>query len=489
MVKKEMHLDQELVGTRSLIQSFQGFNSKVLVLSIGLLLSCFIQRNGIAQELNYEVQQGAQLYTQFCASCHGAKVQAFTEKVEWQHGTSSSQIYASISEGYVDLGMPQWGSALTEPQINSLVAYLEYGFEVASKYEFKKTNPNTVFTSTDFEFKLELVTNQVESAWGMDWLPEGDLLVTDKIGDMMRISSDGVKYEIENVPKVNDAGQGGLLDVELHPNYKENGWLYLSYSAQKKGKTTTAVSRYKLVDDELIDEQLIFEGLPYSGTHHHYGCRLEFDQSGYLFVTIGDRGARDENPQDLSVFPGKVHRLNDDGTIPNDNPFVQEPNAIPSIFSYGHRNPQGMAIHPTTGAVWTHEHGPRGGDELNVVQSGKNYGWPVISYGINYDGSVFTGLTAKEGMQQPFHYWVPSIAPCGMTFVTSDRYPGWQGHLLIGSLKFENVNLCKMGKDEVVSEEILMKGVGRVRNIKEGPDGFLYVALEEPGAIYKIVPQ
>ena len=282
---------------------------------------------------------------------------------------------------------------------------------------------------------------------------------------------------------VNGGGQGGLLDIALHPDYDENGWLYLSYSISKEENdetlNTTAVSRYQLKDNSLAEEQLIFEGLPYTKTRHHYGSRLVFDNEGYLFITIGDRGARDVNPQELDLFPGKVHRVHDDGKIPEDNPFVDRANAVKSIYSYGHRNPQGMAKHPETGELWAHEHGPRGGDELNRIKKGGNFGWPIYSYGINYDGTVFTGQTSAEGFEDPVHYWVPSIAPSGMDFVTSDTYPGWKGHLLLGSLKFQYLNLCKLDGNQVVSEEILMKGVGRLRNVKQAPDGFIYVAVEE----------
>jgi len=206
-----------------------------------------------------------------------------------------------------------------------------------------------------------------------------------------------------------------------------------------------------------------------------------------LYISSGDRGNRDVNPQRLDRDAGKIHRINSDGSIPEDNPFVDQKNANPSIYSYGHRNPQGMAMHPVTGDIWTHEHGPKGGDEINIIQASANYGWPVVSYGVNYSGSSFTDLTEKEGMQQPAWYWVPSIAPSGMTFVTSDVYPDWKGKVIVGSLKFAYLVALELNGDKVLSQEILFPGIGRVRNVKQGADGYIYVATDGAG-IFKIVP-
>ena len=215
---------------------------------------------------------------------------------------------------------------------------------------------------------------------------------------------------------------------------------------------------------------------------------MAFDPEGYLYFSVGDRGNRDENPQNLDNHCGKVHRLNADGSIPDDNPFVNQEGAMPSIYSYGHRNPQGLAIHPTTGKVWTHEHGPRGGDEVNVIRKGDNYGWPVISYGLNYDGTTFTQKTEQEGMEQPLHYWVPSIAPCGAAFVTGDRYPDWTGDFLVGSLRYEYLNRCQIENESITDEELLMENLGRLRSVAMGPDGYIYVGVEEPGAVYRLTP-
>ena len=246
--------------------------------------------------------------------------------------------------------------------------------------------------------------------------------------------------------------------------------------------------RAKLTGTTLSDQTVIFEALPYSKTRHHYGSRLVFDNKGYLFVSVGERGNEKENPQDLSRDLGKIHRIYDDGRVPEDNPFVKTPGARPTIYSYGHRNPQGMYKNPTTGEIWANEHGPRGGDELNLIKKGANYGWPVISYGINYDGKPITALSAKEGMEQPVAYWIPSIAPSGMATVDGSKYPAWKNNLMVGSLRFQYLNRCVMNGNKVVKQEQLLKNIGRVRNIETGPDGYLYVSVESPGFVYRLQP-
>ncbi len=433
-------------------------------------------------------------FKEYCSSCHGALMQAFVDR-KWKYGSKPDQLYKSISEGIGDseAGMPSFGAALSEDEINELVEYIRWGIQNVNSYEFEnEVDEDQIYTTEQFRFKLEKIADDLESPWGIAFLPNGDMLVTDKAGELWLIKEDKTKIEISGVPEVLYKGQGGLLDVELHPDFKSNDWVYLSYSKPKNEAgevvSTTAVSRYKLTGNRLSQGETIFEALPYSSKSHHFGSRLEFDNEGYLFITVGDRGSRDVNPQDLSLFPGKVHRIFDDGRIPEDNPFYNKKGAVKSIYSYGHRNQQGMVKNPQTGEMWTHEHGPRGGDEINIIKKGLNYGWPVISYGINYDGSIFTNLTEKEGMHQPLIQWTPSIAPCGMDFVESDRYPGWQGNLLVGSLRYRYINLCRVQGDKITSQEILLENIGRVRQVKESPKGFIYVAVEDPGIVYKIVP-
>ncbi|TCK66690.1 glucose/arabinose dehydrogenase [Winogradskyella wandonensis] len=342
--------------------------------------------------------------------------------------------------------------------------------------------------ATNVNYKAETVVPDLSIPWGFVFLPDGAILVTEKTGELIHFK-EGKKTQIEGLPEVYVRGQGGLLDIELHPDYSSNGWIYITHaSTDGEGDGgNTALIRAKLEGNKLTNVERLYKAGPNSKRGQHFGSRIEFDNDGYLYFSIGDRGNRDENPQDITRDCGKIYRLNDDGSIPKDNPFVDTENAKTAIFSYGHRNPQGMAKHPTTGKIWVNEHGPKGGDEINIVQKGKNFGWPVISYGVNYSGTRFTDITAKEGMEQPLFYWVPSIAPSGMAFVTSDKYPDWNGNVLVGSLKFEYLERLVLENNKVVKREKLLEGMGRVRDVHEGPDGFIYVAIENKG-IVKIVP-
>jgi glucose/arabinose dehydrogenase len=251
---------------------------------------------------------------------------------------------------------------------------------------------------------------------------------------------------------------------------------------------TTAITRAVLKGNTLTQKKDIFEAQPWSRTRHHYGSRFAWGKDGYLYFSVGERGNEKENPQDLKRDLGKVHRIKDDGSIPSDNPFINTPGAMPSVYSYGHRNPQGMAIHPRTGDLWSNEHGPRGGDEINIVSKGKNYGWPIASYGINYNGTVITKTSLLTGIEPPLLYWIPSIAPSGMAFVTGKRYKEWKDAVLIGSLRFKYLNLCRLDGNKVIKEEILLKNIGRVRDVRMAPDGFIYVAVEKPGAVFRLLP-
>lgn len=342
--------------------------------------------------------------------------------------------------------------------------------------------------ATNINYTTEVVVPELNIPWGMAFLPDGSMLVTEKTGELIHFK-DGKKTEIQGLPDIYLRGQGGLLDIELHPDYASNGWIYISHaSADGEGEGgNTAIMRAKLNGNTLTNVERLYKAGPNSKRGQHFGSRIEFDNEGYLYFSVGDRGNRDVNPQDITRDCGKIYRLNADGSIPKDNPFVDTPNAKTAIYSYGHRNPQGMVKHPETGKIWVHEHGPRGGDEINIVQKGKNFGWPKISYGINYSGTVFTEDTTLPGMEQPLFYWVPSIAPSGMTFITSDVYPNWKGNLLAGSLKFEYVERLVLKNNKVVKREKLLEGMGRVRNVRQGPDGYIYVALEGVG-IVKIVP-
>ncbi len=364
--------------------------------------------------------------------------------------------------------------------IFSLVSYTISAQQTPSKVIAK--------TPDKINYKTEVVVPELDIPWGMEFLPDGSILITEKTGTLILFKNDK-KTEIAGLPEIYVRGQGGFLDIKLHPNYKDNGWLYFTF-ASPKGEGTggnTALMRAKIKNDSLVEKQLLYKAGINTKKGQHFGSRIEFDSDGYLYFSIGDRGNRDVNPQDITRDCGKIYRLKDDGSIPQDNPFVNTPNAKKAIFSYGHRNPQGMILHPKTGKLWVHEHGPKGGDEINIIEKGKNYGWPVISYGINYSGTPFTDITKKEGMEQPLFYWVPSIAPSGMTFITSKKYPDWEKSLLVGSLKFEYLERLIIKKNKVIKREKLFEGLGRFRTVKQAPDGYLYAAIEGKG-IVKIVP-
>lgn len=334
----------------------------------------------------------------------------------------------------------------------------------------------------------ELLVDGLVNPWGMAFLPDGRILVTEKHGEIRIIENEKLlAATIAGVPEVAELGQGGLLDIELHPEFRENNWLYLTYAHAGDSGSNTSVMRATLRGSELTEHRVLYRGTPDTEREQHFGSRIVFDNDGYLYFSIGDRGDREANPQDISRDGGKIYRLKDDGTVPASNPFIGLPRAIPAIYSFGHRNPQGLALQPETGLIWEHEHGPQGGDEINIIRSGANYGWPEITYGVNYGGVPITSATSREGMEQPVQFWTPSIAPCGMTFIVGTRYPGWQGDLLVGSLKFGHLVRVDVEGEEIVKQEVVAAGIGRVRNVKESPAGVIYVAIEGTG-LYRLIP-
>lgn len=432
------------------------------------------------------------IYDRYCSSCHGEKVEAFVDR-KWKHGNTKAEIMTSISEGYIDNGMPIWRSTIQPEEIEKLADLIVTSLSTVNQYDFAEIEKTDTYKSKGITVKLETVAEGLEVPWGMASLPSGDLLIADRNGDLWKVASDKSKVKISGTPDVLYVGQGGLFEVKLDPNYSENSWIYLTYAKHKKetGRvmSTTALVRGKLSGNTFVQKEEIFEALPYFPTRHHYGARMVFDNDGYLFVSVGDRGVREKNPQSLENHAGKIHRIRADGSIPEDNPFYNTENAVKSIWSYGHRNPQGLDYDKATGTLWEHEHGPRGGDELNIIKKGENFGWPVISYGINYDATTFTDITEKEGMTQPELYWLPSIAPCGMSFVTSDKYGPWQGDLLAGSLRFDYLNRVDLKDGTVKDQEKLLINIGRLRNVVQADDGFIYIGVEDPGVVYRLIPQ
>jgi aldose sugar dehydrogenase len=346
---------------------------------------------------------------------------------------------------------------------------------------------------TDEEsFRVVTVVERLEHPWGLAFLPDGRMLVTERAGRLRIVGRDGklVSQPVAGLPKIEEYGQGGLLDVALHPRFAENGLVYLSFAERGDGGYGTAVLRGRLADGTLENVEVIYRQQPKSRGGRHFGSRLVFDRAGFLYVTQGDRGEQEraQVPGDLA---GKVVRLHDDGRVPKDNPFVARAGVRPEIFTLGNRNVQGAALHPVTGELWTHEHGPQGGDEVNVLRAGANYGWPVITYGVNYGiGTKIGEGTSKPGLAQPVRYWVPSIAPSGMAFYTGDRFTRWKGDLFVGALRDQLLVRLRLDGERVVKEERMLQGtLGRIRDVRQGPDGYLYLLVDSSsGAIVRLEP-
>ena len=338
-------------------------------------------------------------------------------------------------------------------------------------------------------FQVETYADGFEIPWGMAFLPDNRMMVTDRIGDLWIVEKDGKdKLKVSGeIPNVRSKGQGGMLDVAVHPDFNTNSYIYLSYSDYSENKSHTSLIRAKLVNNSLVNSQIIFrpEEKFFTKRSLHFGSRIIFDDKGFIFFCIGDRGVRDL-AQNLDMPNGKMYRIRDDGTIPIDNPFYYTKGAIKSIWSYGHRNPQGLAIHPSTRQLWEAEHGPRGGDEVNIILRGHNYGWPVITYGKNYSGTIISKLTHHEGMDQPVFHWTPSIAVCGIAFYDGSQFPEWKNNLLATSLKYERLHRVELDGMNMVKDEIIFEAESRVRDVEVGPDGIIYVALEDPGRIVKL---
>ena len=373
---------------------------------------------------------------------------------------------------------------------------MEEGAEIEeSAEEVRSDEFEPIFQRTQYEdIRIERVVGGLERPWAVEFLPDGRFLVTERPG-RLNIVEDGVATVVDGLPEVTSRGQGGLMEVSLHPDYANNGWIYLTYSKQNEEENTAVVViRGRLDGNNLVDVEEIFEQNRYSSPGRHYGSRIAWDSRGYMFVSIGDRGADPPRAQDLSDHAGTLLRMYDDGSVPSDNPFVGEENVAPEIYSYGHRNIQGLVIDPETDEIWATEHGPRGGDELNYIEPGKNYGWPDASLGRNYgdEREFHAGTVARsiEGMVDPVYEFLPTHAPSGLAMVTSDQFPSWKGNLLAGGLRPERIRRLLIMDIEVIhDEELLTYEIGRIRDVKEGPDGFIYVVTDQdPGGLYVIKP-
>lgn len=446
-------------------------------------------------------QQAETIYRQQCASCHGMRfqggnAQSLVDGI-WQYGAGPEAIASNIREGIDDLGMPDYGGTLSEEQIKSLVDFLLESEKKA--IEQRNRIPDTL-TTLDYDIQVEIFAEGLEVPWSLAFLDENTALVTERPGRLRIIENGKLDPDpVQGTPEVVAEGQGGLLAVAFDPDYREEGnqWIYLAYShgldPEPNGRRSGAMTRLvrgRINGSSWTDEEVIFEAPheTYRTTRHHYGTRIVFDKDKLLYFAIGERGhARDA--QDLTKPNGKIHRIHRDGTIPKDNPFRLKKDIMDSIYAYGVRNPQGLAFHPVTDQLWEAEHGPKGGDEINLIQPGKNYGWPVITYGINYNDTPITDIVRKEGMEQPVWYWRPSTALCAIDFYDGNLFPRWKNKLLAGALKYEDVRLLDVEKDRVMHEEIILKGAGRVRDVVCGPDGAIYVVLNDPGTILRLTPK
>lgn len=356
-----------------------------------------------------------------------------------------------------------------------------------------------VVKSEVHNFRVETIASGLANPWGMVLLPDGRILVTERIG-RLRVIENGqlLPDAVRGIPEVWARGQGGLLDIALHPDYAQNGWIYLAYSKPLGEGALTEVVRGRLKDGAWVDPEVIFAPPESEATTRpvHFGCRIVFDGKGYVYFSIGDRGDKltpENNAQRLDNVKGKVHRLHDDGRVPEDNPFVGRAGAAASIWSYGNRNAQGLAFQPGTQLLWETEHGPRGGDELNIIRKGFNYGWPVVSFGINYNGQVFTEQTQAPGFEPPVIHWTPSIAVCGIAFYTGDRFPKWKGNLFAAALAQQQLVRVVIDAEKVTHQEVLLKGSGRIRDVRSPGDGHLYLVYDEAreggGSVVRLVPE
>jgi glucose/arabinose dehydrogenase len=460
------------------------------------------------------------LFTDKCAGCHGmsllgGRVPSLFD-AKWNYANDDESITRIIHDGIEGTEMEPFAGSLTDQQIWQLVSYIRMqGAVLQAKPTYVPDPDGQIIKSENQTFKVEVVARGIETPWGLAFLPDGRLLITERPGrlrivDKGRLLPEGVK----GLPKVWEKQDGGMFDVEVHPNYKKNGWIYLSYSetlpgyvappppppgseppppppgAQGRGlgrggppdpPSMTVIIRGKVnKQNEWVDQQVLFRAKPewYSSTNAHYGSRFIFDKQGHLFYTLGEKNNM-TNAQDLTNPLGKIHRVNDDGSVPKDNPFVNTPGAIPTIWSYGHRNPQGLAWDPVTGKLWESEHGPQGGDEINIIEKGHNYGWGVITMGVQ------PGITerAHEGMEQPVVYYTPTIAPSGMVFYAGNKYAEWKNNLFVSALGGQQLRRLEIDGDKVTHQEQVFNQFGRVHDVVVGPDGYLYVTLQLPGAV------
>ena len=447
----------------------------------------------IAHAQDQDIDPNA-LYQQHCAQCHGVNLEGGNAQSMlngiWLHGEGMGYVSRNIKHGITYLGMPAYENVLSDPEIRAITGFILSAERAAG---VEKPPPPESGQSLDYEFKVDVWVEDVEIPWDIAWLDDSTALITERPGGV-RVVKDGVLLPdpIANTPEVLHEGQGGMMAVAVDPEYDENGWVYLGYThaladGDRRPNAMTKIVRGKIENHAWTNEEVVFEAPheTYLSGRIHYGVRIVFDEAGYLYFAIGERGMQ-HHAQELERPNGKVHRVHRDGRIPEDNPFVGVDGAIKSIYSYGNRNPQGLSFDPNTGLLWSAEHGPMGGDELNVIRSGRNYGWPEITYGRNYNGTLVSDETHRDGMEQPAWYWNPSTAVCGIAFYEGEQFPLWEGKLLVSALRNEQVSLVSVYEDRVIHEEIILRAIGRVRHAAPGPDGAVYVLTNSPDQVLRV---
>ncbi len=436
------------------------------------------------------------IVAELCGTCHGATLTGIPAPNlldwYWIHGGRDEQVLRSIRDGWPEAGMPAFRGVLTEEEIQGMLGYIHRQAEAYGRGEIKLPVPpaELIVRSERHVFRLETWVDGLQAPWGLAFLPDGKLLVTERPGRLRVIANGKLDpTPIGGLPEIFARQDGGLLDVAVHPDYAKNGWVYLAYVERGAEPQTsmTVVIRGRIRDGAWADQETLFRAEQKHYTPRdtsHYGCRFLFDGRGHLFFTLGDRG-RPEDAQDLASPLGKIHRILDDGRIPADNPFANRAGALGSVWSYGHRHVQGMAYHPVTGRLWATEHGPTGGDEINVIAAGHNYGWPVVSAGTD---SVRKFAASQAGMDAPLATWTPSLAPSGISYFTGDKFPRWKNSLLVAGLGGQEIRRIESDGDRVTHQETLFREYGRVRHVVTGPDGLLYVLFDGPYRIARIVP-
>jgi len=450
-------------------------------------------------------RSGKEVYDQLCAACHGVNMEggqagSFIDGV-WNYGSGPSYHRRNIAFGIVGTPMVPWSTVLTDPEI---VAVVEYILAVEAELKIEPPPPPDRFDTEHYRLKIDVLAEGLNQPWGIAFLDERTAVFTEHQGNLrLLVDQQVVDQPIANTPQAMIQPNGdrkGYLDIAADPNYAENGWIYLVYAHEAENlveneeikRSMVRVVRGRIKDMEWLDEEIIYSAPENSYTlvRDHYGSRLVFDREGYLYFSVGDRHLMIQ-AQNLGRPEGKFHRIHPDGRIADSNPFsaMLLTGALPTIFAYGSRNAQGLAMHPVTGEIWSSEHGPMGGDELNKVVKGINMGWPVITMGLHSDNTLLTPYKEREGMAQPMKYWIPSPALSAIEFSTSPLFPKWQNNLLLASLKHKNIRRLIINGDQVTEAEFVLKGCGRIRDITTGPDGALYVLVDRRGFILRLTPE